>query len=532
MVIIKWITLFHLWLLFLHTVIIRRCSAVSITNFFNENAWPSISVQRQNAIRSQRDIMRNITIDQIPYVGVDLRKVLFNKESINNINEVNEQYGSKRSKVNETEVLIDNLSSLFNTGLQAMVLDLEIKNNTWMIVETNLTFQQYLTTLHAFLIDSHYDLSANIQVLLLNIHNSTNMVTNSNLDTATNMTYLFDTYLGSRYIYTPKDFLSYQYSNFSITKISRWPTEQEFLFENNQRLIITELTSHLNLTENPYIFPTNTLHYETEKSSLQCPLNNNQINEMEKISWRFLNSQFTSTNITKSIYCGLSPIISNPYDISNITAIVKLINPSVVWTWAPNQPRLSNSKLLLGKDAIKAYSCAKIKYLSSNSTLSWTVGDCYNKLSGLCKKRDTDDDWLVTTTELSFFHFYTNVDSACPDGYNFSLPITPLDGLSLTYYLNSSSFSSLNEKEFWINVNSISVSNCWVVGEETMCPYRSEVSSRNFLQMILPISIIAFLLLVAVFYLSLLTVPIHDNRKNWRTIVNQVSKSEFEGVPS
>ena len=527
-----WMTIIQFWILFLHTVVIRNCSATSITSFFNEESWPSISVQRQNAIRSQRDIMRNVTIDQIPYVGVDLRRVLFNHESINRINEVNEQYGSKLSTVNETDAFLDNLTSLFNTGLQTMVLDLEIRNNTWMIVETNLTFQQYLTTLKSFLIESHYDLSANIQILLLNIQSGTNMTVNSNFNTTTNMTYLFDSYLDSNYIFTPKDFLSYQYANFSITKIPRWPTVQEFLFTNNYRLIISELTSHLNLTENPYIFPRETLHYETAYSTLSCPQNDSEINQMEKISWRFLNSQFTPTNITKSIDCGLSPIISNLYDISNITAVVKLIIPSIVWTWANNEPRLSNSKLLMGKDSIKTYNCAKIRYLSSNSTLTWFVGDCYSKLSGLCKKANSNNVWYVTTSEMSFFHFDGDVDSACPDGYNFSLPITPLESLSLIYYLNNSNFSSYDEKEFWINLNSISVSNCWVIGENTLCPYRSEVSSRNFLQMILPISIVSFLLLVAVFYLSLLTIPIHDNRKNWRTIVNQVSKSEFEGVPS
>ncbi|KAK5782028.1 Mtc6p PWA37_002368 [Arxiozyma heterogenica] len=527
-----WLIIIQFWILFLHTVIIRCCSATSITNFFNEEAWPSISVQRQNAIRSQRDIMRNITIDQIPYVGVDLRKVLFNQESIDRINEVNEQYSSKLFKVNETEALLNNLSSLFNTGLQTMVLDLEIRNNTWMIVETNITFQQYLTILQQFLIESHYDLSANIQVLLLNIQNNTNVTINSNSSNTTNMTHLFDTYLGSNYIFTPKDFLSHQYANFSITKIPRWPTAQEFLFTNNNRLIIAEITSQLNLTENPYIFPGETLHYETMYSTLPCPRTNSEINQMQKISWRFLNSQFTPTNITKCIDCGLSPIISNPYDISNITTIVKLIIPSIVWTWANNEPRLSNSKLLMGKDSIKIYNCAKIKYLSSNSTLTWYVGDCYNKLSGLCKKDNTNDDWLVTSSEMSFFHFDDNINSPCPDGYNFSLPITPLESLSLSFYLNNSDFSFYDEKEFWINLNSISVSNCWVIGENTMCPYRSEISTRNFLEMILPISIVSFLLLVAVFYLSLLTIPIHDNRKNWRTIVSQVSKSEFEGVPS
>lgn len=253
---------------------------------------------------------------------------------------------------------------------------------------------------------------------------------------------------------------------------------------------------------------------------------------MKNISWRFLDAAFTIDEIKQYITCGLSPIISNFYDISNVTDIVKLITPSIVWAWEDNEPRLSNSKLVVGKDSIQAYNCAKLKYRSVNSSISWSVGNCYNKRSGLCKKSESEYSWFVTDEEDSFFDFNDLQEHICPEGYNFSMPLTPLDGLSLAQYLDKSVHSSSEDKEIWINLNSIMVSNCWVVGENSTCPYRKEVSRRNFVQMIFPVSFMSFFLLVGVFYFSLMTIPIHDNRKNWRKIVNQVSKNEFEGVPS
>ncbi|CAL9737004.1 maintenance of telomere capping protein 6 [Monosporozyma servazzii] len=536
MVIPKWLCNAIFWSICFESVLIRQCLAYSKMDIYSGDAWPDISPQRQNAIRSQRDVMRNITIDQIPYVGVNLRKVLFNQQSVDLITNMGPVYSPSGASGNETDALIDNFTSLLNSGLQSMVLDLEIRNNTWMIVETDLNFQQYLTTLNSFLVQSHYDLSANIQVLLLNIITKKNATIDKLVysNPQLNLTNIIDTYLGSEYIFTPEAFLNDQDSSLAITKRPKWPTVQQFLFERHKRIIITELTSSLNLSETPYIFPRDVLHYDENNSTLSCPTNNTEIDFMKSISWRFLNAPFTVDEIKQYITCGLSPIISNYYDISNVTDIVKLISPSIVWAWEENEPRLSNSKLVVGKDSIQAYNCAKVKYISANSSLSWSVGNCYNKKVGLCKKSESESEnnWLVTNTEDSFFDFNDLQEEACPEGYRFAMPPTPLDGLSLAQYLDKSIYSASEDTEIWINLNSIMVSNCWVIGENATCPYRKEVSTRNFLQMVSPVSIMSLFLLVGVFYFSLLTIPIHDNRKNWRKIVNQVSKNEFEGVPS
>lgn len=534
MIIPKWLCHAILSLICFQSILIRQCFAYTNIDLYNGNAWPQISTQRQNAIRSQRDIMRNVTIDQIPYVGVDLRKVLFNQQSVEVINQMGPINLTSGAIGNETNALIDNFTSLLNSGLQTMILDIEIRNNTWMVVETDLKFQQYLTALNSFLVQSHFDLSANIQVLLLNVITKDNSTIDTTLfpDPQLNITDLMDTYLGSKYIFTPEAFLKEQYSNFTITRQPRWPTVQQFLFDKRKRIIISELTSTLNLSGTPYIFPHDILHYDENNSTLSCPKDNIGINKIKEISWRFLNAPFTIDEIRQYISCGLSPIISNYYDISNVTDIVELISPSIVWTWEEDEPRISNSKLVMGKDSIQAYNCAKIKYMSANSSLSWVVGNCYNKRSGLCKKSHSEYNWFVTREVDSFFDFNDLQEHTCPEGYNFSIPLTPLDGLSLVHYLENSIHKSTEEKEFWIDLNSIMVSNCWVIGENTACPYSKEVSTRNFLQMILPVSIVSFFLLAGVFYLSLLTIPIHDNRKNWKRIVNQVSKNEFEGVPS
>lgn len=162
--------------------------------------------------------------------------------------------------------------------------------------------------------------------------------------------------------------------------------------------------------------------------------------------------------------------------------------------------------------------------------MTWRVDNCYNSNIGLCRYKNTAFKWLVRSNKATYFDFDSYQGSKCPDQYTFNIPRTPLEQRSLISYLKNASFP---DTQIWIDLNSISVSNCWVSGGPyASCPYEKVISRRNFVKMMVPASVCSFALLCIVVYLSVLKVPIYDNRKNWRRVINKISKSELEGVPS
>lgn len=500
------------------------------------NTWPQIPKTEQNAIRSQRDIMANITIDQVPLIGVDLRQILFNNESM-----LIENNTGSATAMNGTNLLL-NFASLLNVGVQNFVIDLEFKDEMWMVVDTPLNFNSVLATLQTFLHQSHNNLSANLLVILLRIASGTSQMLESNmaLNSENNLTSILDQIIGGSYIYSPVDLYKDNNLNYTTgdganmltnsTSQFSWPALGNFLFQKKKRLIIAEITDQLTEKYSTFVFKKSVMHYDADNTTLACPNDIASLQNITSVSWRFLQSSFTTDDIKEYVYCGQSPIIANKFDIATVTNITDLIQATLIWTWKHNEPRLSNSRLLMGKDSMQAYNCASMTYSLSDDVIEWEVANCFNTKEGLCRKDGSEYEWLVTSDKGSYFDFEDIKDPVCPEGYMFSLPKTPLEERSLGFYLSQRSFGGA---AVWIQLNSIEVSNCWITGGSyASCPYEKVVSKRSFVGMLVPVVACSSVLLVCAIYLSLVSVPIHDNRKNWRRVVNKISKSEVEGVPS
>lgn len=506
-------------------VLILLCRVIWQQDYFAKaDGLPSLSSQVEIAIRSQRDLMSNVTIDQLPLVGVNLRTVLFNEES-----------------TNETAALTV-LQSLMENGVQNFVLDLEQNDDVWTIPNTTLTFSSLLTTFQSYINITDDTLSANMLVLLLrvtpasSVSNSTssNVVSTNSTQPLSNITYLLDQNMGREHLYIPEDLENDRQSgatyNIYGTSTNGWPTLDWFLYQKRRRLLITELTDNLNYSDVPYIFDRSIVHYDSGNKTLHAPTNVSQLINISSVSWRFLESLFNEGDIREYINFGYSPVIANQYSMENITEISNILNSSIIWSWSPNQPLTTQAEMKAQTDSLVAYNCAVLKYTSSNSSAYWQVDNCYERNQGLCRYQQQAYVWLITEVRDTYFAFDMHSGTRCPTDYEFALPRTPLEQTSLTIYLSNSS-SEL--KTIWIDINSIAVSNCWVTGGPyATCPYQKVLSRRNFVAMLTPVTVCSFVILVIVSYLNILRVPIHNNRKNWRRIVNEVSKSEIEGVPS
>ena len=310
--------------------------------------------------------------------------------------------------------------------------------------------------------------------------------------------------------------------------------------QKKKRVIIFELSNELN---EPAIFPSTVLNYELNNvTNLSCPLSSvSQIQHTASKSWRFLDTQFTKDDLPLFSQCGYSPILANYYDTKNVSEMVILVQNGAIWTWdtASSQPRLT---IPGHSHSTNTKKCAVLHYTASRKTVSWKTEDCYSRRHVLCRSGKNPFLWTVTQEKYTYLESYdtgprnnNNSNNVCPDGYHFGLPSTPLELESVLLYLSQVEQQDANpyDRDIWINANSIILDNCWVNGENgASCPYKDTVRKGTLAALLVPATPIAALVLICAFYLSLLTVPIHDNRKNWRRVIKQISKSEMEGVPS
>lgn len=488
---------------------------------------PSIDGQRQNAMRSQRDLMLNVTIDQLPLVGVNLRKVILNSGS-----------------TNDSESLLG-MQSLMRSGVQNFVLDLELRNGSWGVKETNLDLPTFLTAFDTFVNKTDDNLSANILTLHLNVSkeelpsNSTtegdeSVITVDLSNPMLNLTNVLDQFIGRQRIYTPDDLRADQEAGDTFDTYGKsnsgWPTLNSFLYFKRKRVLITEVSSWLNYSQVPYIFNNTILHYDVGNKTLETPDTIGRLLNISTISWRFLEAEFTPTEIQQYIGMGYSPVIANYYNTGNLTQISELLDHSIIWSWGPNEPIAAfTAGEPKNSSSLVAYNCALLKYYSTNSSSVWIVGNCYDRKQGLCRYADQAFDWEVTGADDTYFAFDQHSECHCSDKYHFALPTTPLELTSLLMHLEN---SGTGDKEIWIDLNSIAVNDCWVTGGPyATCPYEKVVSRRNFVAMLTPVTVCCFVILLIVIYLNLLRVPIHSNRKKWRKVVNELSKTELDGVP-
>lgn len=484
----------------------------------NMEDLPDVSYQVEYGIRSQRDLMINVSIDQLPLVGVSLFDAFL-----------------KNGRNDDTRTLIS-FMELMQHGVQSFTVDLESRRNQWMLKKSNISFTKFLNVFQTYVNISDNNLSANMLVLLLRISpsnatNATSLATNE-----TNFTDILDENLGRQRIYTPDD-LRYDreygrvYNTFNNDSVG-WPALGSFLYDKRRRVVLMEISENLIHQKTPYVFNgSSVLHLDEGNATLGIPKTANEIQNLSAIGWKFLEASFTTTDIRQYVEIGYSPIITNEYSTHDFGDIYPLLNLTILWSWKPDQPiTISSSNKRNQNQQLTAYNCAALHYTSANFSASWDVENCYARHKGLCKHRSQDYLWIISKGHDTYFEFDQHSDSQCPDDYYFSLPKTPLEQLAVTQYLRN---SSSEDAYFWIDMNSIAVSDCWVTGgPDATCPYQRSVSKRNFVSMLTPVTVCSFVILCMVFYLNLLHVPIHNNRKSWRRIVNEVSKWEVDGVPS
>ncbi|KAF2168332.1 hypothetical protein M409DRAFT_21766 [Zasmidium cellare ATCC 36951] len=220
--------------------------------------------------------------------------------------------------------------------------------------------------------------------------------------------------------------------------------------------------------------------------------------------------------------CGISTIINgtlnNATADENFEAYAAFVN-ATVWTWAPRQPVNSSAS-----NEYSNYRCAALNATSGY----WQAEDCGSSLYGACRIGDEPYRWQISDANTP----YDRVDLGCEGNSSFDVPRTALEN---TYLLSAwrdfRSDDSDNDGGalLWLDLNDLDVTSCWVIGQNTTCPYDGPPSTSTR-EIAVPVVGGVIVLVLAV--LTVLVKCAGNRQKSKRRRRRGDGGWDYEGVPS
>ena len=220
--------------------------------------------------------------------------------------------------------------------------------------------------------------------------------------------------------------------------------------------------------------------------------------------------------------CGITPVLNET--LNNATAgedfkPYQAFALAEVWSWAPDEPRNTTNNA----DANNEYRCAALNI----TTGRWQTGDCTQPHYAACRIANQPYSWSISDGRDS----YMDVDAACRTGDTFAVPRTALENAYLLHaWQTYRSSSGTSDELLWVNFNDLDTATCWVVGQNTTCPYQQQTTSEHERTVIVP-TVAA----VIVFVLAALTIFVKcaANRQNSKRRRRRNDDGwDYEGVPS
>lgn len=521
------------WLIFLSQLLqVSGLSLVQNTSNDSTSLLPITDAPTARTLTYALLSQRTIALEQI---YTDIPAILINISSI-----FMPDYNSN-SSIAELA-----LSNILAGGVDGFLIDLEYDttNKTWRIYNQNsvITFELVLSAINSFV----FTKSASIAKLrffqiLLNVVNKDDITIDGEILSQLENDIL--NVIAETKIFTQSNLKSY----------TGWPTLEQLLFYLYTQVSFQFVNVATNTSNN--IFGSGYLNFiNAETQNYTCPLVNKANRDIITYG-NFYNPTLNTFN--GAIYCGYKVIISSSYEKLNET--LQLLNVSLVWGWGLNQP--TSVDLSYGEyngfsgsyGGSSLYGCANLNISQSttydgdndvnvNENLWWTVANCYDSKLCLCKNPDINDSWAISTTPSNFFSLRSDsesnsVDHGCPENTYFTVPKSPIELLSLYNYLetlkNDTLINIIEENGVWIELNSVSLSSCWVVGDyRTTCPYAQFVNTRNFVKMVTPLVVTGGCLLIVGFLLKLKKLPVQNENRQWKRYTKEFGlKSDPDGVP-
>jgi hypothetical protein len=235
------------------------------------------------------------------------------------------------------------------------------------------------------------------------------------------------------------------------------------------------------------------------------------------------NPDFLSTipSVTNLTACGITAFLNQT--LADTTADK---NPlpyaafvrSTLWTFAPGEPLNSSGE----GDNTNKNRC--VVMMKSPYPGRWRVEDCNGRHRVACHDPQQPYNWRISDDAT----YYADAEGYCQDPYQFSVPHTALEN---SHLFSAFQAAAPNDNALYLNLNSLSVPDCWVIGLNGTCPYLRTTDTNRTRIVVVPTvaAVIIFLLAALTFFVKCAANRRENKRGRKRRMVDGW---EYEGVPS
>ncbi|PRT53965.1 Maintenance of telomere capping protein 6 [Wickerhamiella sorbophila] len=493
---------------------------------------------------SQRDISYYSSVDQIYTPGFDLNIAVF-------------------KELGYTQDALTTILSYMDAGFFNLFVDVyyDRRNSQWQlcplpfpdgyvspnltynltgsalktVCEPEVTFGELLSTINEYIGLSNTNVAAHLLRLSLRLRElplplSKNATGYSNAPGDSSLNQTLTANLG-RMVFSPLDLENSRNTNevtdqsvFGRNRTERWPSLDVILLNLHRRIMVAAIvdtfngsTSAVDLDPN-YVFLNKSFRYEYLYQYDEIPneFTSGQ-NYVAQSELSFASAAISGFNpnleYASATELAFSPVLNFT---TNGSTLVNLYE-DYTWGWAAGQPSIQTE--LDRKDMMKLN---EILCCALQTTSGWIVGNCLEQYTVLCRHRDNPFDWTPSDSGHTYF------DADCPQDYFFDAPRTALEARAARNSLMSHGIDAA-----WVDVNSLSLPNCWVTGGvRAACPYNIIQSSRNGVALIVVTATISVCLLTAMIYLEWerMRFPLISNPSGKRR--RQQQSAAPDGVPT
>ncbi|KAK4544512.1 hypothetical protein LTR36_004084 [Oleoguttula mirabilis] len=449
---------------------------------------------------------------------------------------------------------------------------------------TGLNFDLFTDILSTYLNNTETDLNATTRYLIMNMHaaapasDPTASAHTPSTDSLPRDSNLLSSILAtnnSAYLYTPTKLQSQRAdlnasgSWFSVARASQpdaayylvnqdgghastqdgWPSESFIELQSAERLLAGYGTVDPQLRAYNYsgdaalIFPQGSLQAPRDVASSADGIQTGCFYQSGVEALSSVNSSWAISNVSdaSSPYlpeeasnltsCGIAPMLNTTLD--NVTAAenyqpYQAFAYATIWAWGQGEPRNNSDAADDGEDDDDDFRCAALNATQGR----WQAADCTRTHHGACRIAHQPYQWQISGSK----GYYMKVSDGCGDNTTFATPRTALENTYLVAawreYLqdhHDDDDNDDNDELLWLNFNDLDASTCWVIGQNTTCPY---LPQRRDVDREVVVPTVAA---VIVFVLAALTVFVKcaANRQSSRRKRRRRDDGwDYEGVPS
>lgn len=563
-----------------------------------EDNWPVLSNEAQVAIRTQRDVSYAVPIDQSTNVGVSTTSLVFDTYgySISAMPFINTLLNTG-TKTLVFDIYYNNYTSRWQLCPAPFPVNSSITdpsftqtlfwNGKQYDCQPNFTINLVMQEIQQFIETTNTNMNVNYIEILYRLRkfdfpktylNSTSIhdgyVLKNNPWAAYGNSSLSDTVqLLSQVLFTPDDLQEMEENGSSNTgprtfynqSDETFPDLKTFIYTDLKRTTVAVIEDDVTIHKSLYNFTSsdkNTLFIDelSMNSTVYSIDDDDVVNQCIALYQDTSNTTFTIEDLRnfattahfryisdnndhpfddltlKSVLrCGLSPLLnSSKYNIDGLGVeflgdIMEHFFPLSFWSWSSRLLAFGGNNSSRSGDedddrSQEAYKCVNV------AADGWQIGNCYEPFAYACQSDEDPIKWHIEGDKKQYFDAYKQ--SNCPEKYTFGYPKLSIEMLSLMTAIEDS------DQTFpvWIDINDVTVTNCFVSGGPyAECPYQRTVTTGALARLVAPSFVIAVFILLLILLEKIARVnPIQTNKKRyWKKRINEYNKEkEYEGVPS